>query len=55
MLDLSELAQDRSHEELRSVLDDLELVEPGYGSIPLWRPDRPAGEGVARKPEGWRR
>jgi hypothetical protein len=45
------------------VVDGLEWVEPGFVSVPLWRPDRPEGVtvlhdsapldhfgGVARKP-----
>ena len=48
----------RPHEEIRSFFDGLDFVEPGFVSIPQWRPDDPdtpptplAGYGgVARKP-----
>jgi hypothetical protein len=51
----------RTQEELKSFFDGLELVEPGFVSVPRWRPDgiRAVGEepafldhfgGVARKP-----
>ena len=54
----------RNPEEIASFFDGLEWVEPGFVSVPLWRPDRPEGVptlngeppaldhfgGVARKP-----
>jgi hypothetical protein len=53
----------RTHEEVRSFFDGLELVEPGFVSVSLWRPQQPEGVteiappepmdyygGVARKP-----
>jgi len=48
----------RTPEEIESFFDGLEWVEPGFVTVPLWRPDRPTdaltrldhyGE-VARKP-----
>jgi S-adenosyl methyltransferase len=59
------LYQNREPEEIASFFDGLEWVEPGCVSVPLWRPDRSAGDvpvigsqpspvdeygGVARKP-----
>jgi O-methyltransferase involved in polyketide biosynthesis len=59
------LYRNREPEEIASFFDGLEWVEPGCVSVPLWRPDRPAGDvrviasqpspvdeygGVARKP-----
>ena len=55
----------REPEEIASFFDGLEWVEPGFGSVSLWRPERPAADvpvigsapapvdeygGVARKP-----
>jgi hypothetical protein len=37
----------RSRDELRSFFDGLEWVEPGFVSVPLWRPQLGAA-GVAR-------
>jgi SAM-dependent methyltransferase len=56
--------RNRRPEEIASYFDGLEWVEPGFVSVPLWRPDRPTGVptlpasqppideygGVARKP-----
>ena len=36
----------RTPEQLRSFFDGLELVEPGFGPVPLWRPDLDAQGGV---------
>jgi hypothetical protein len=50
----------RTPDELRSFFDGLEFVEPGFGPVPLWRPELVIGDqapvpdapwgGVARKP-----
>ena len=48
----------RTQAEVRGFFDGLDLVEPGFVSVPLWRPDDPAVQpepldhfgGVARKP-----
>jgi S-adenosyl methyltransferase len=36
----------RAPDELRSFFDGLELIEPGFGPVPLWRPELGNGAGV---------
>ena len=47
----------RTQDEIRSFFDGLEFVEPGFVTVPMWRPEESAGlpeidhfGGVARKP-----